>query len=351
MNSQKILNEVEEKLNINNSESKIGLLKSDFFLQKIFENLPKKKLLEIIKYNNNIKKRININIKDYKEFSEIYSSIEIELIPIQGNKYNNFINFDKNADLYFHIYFNDNKEEIKRNYFRKNDNIAKINIIIDYQVKSFNDLFSESYYIESINFKKFYRNNITNMASMFFRCYELKKIYLSNFNTNNVTDMHFMFGSCQSLKKINLSKFNTNKVTNFRNMFDGCSSLKELNLTNFNTNNVTEMSYMFSGCSSLKELNLSNFNTNKVTGMSFMFSRCSSLKEINLSNFNTNNVTEIRFMFSRCSSLKEINLSNFKIKNEIDVSGMFYECSEELKKKAKTQIKNLSDDAFRSIFR
>ena len=35
----------------------------------------RKKSLYIIKYNKNIKNRINI--KDYKEYSEIYSSIEI----------------------------------------------------------------------------------------------------------------------------------------------------------------------------------------------------------------------------------------------------------------------------------
>ena len=58
-------------------------------------------------------------------------------------------------------------------------------------------------------------------------------------------------------------------------MFYGCSSLKELNLNNFNTNNVTDMSYMFRGCSSLTELYLNNFNINNVTNMSFMFSKCS----------------------------------------------------------------------------
>ena len=47
-------------------------LKSDYFLQKLFNNLLKKKSLDIIKYNNNIKNRINISIKDYKEYSEIY---------------------------------------------------------------------------------------------------------------------------------------------------------------------------------------------------------------------------------------------------------------------------------------
>ena len=34
-------------------------LKSDYFLQKLFNNLSKKKSLDIIKYNKNLKNRIN----------------------------------------------------------------------------------------------------------------------------------------------------------------------------------------------------------------------------------------------------------------------------------------------------
>ena len=90
-------------------------LKSDYFLQKLFYYLLKKKSLDIIKYNKNIKERINISIKDYKEYSEIYSSIEIEIKPVK-NKYGKFININKK---YYHIYFNDKKEEIKRNYLKK----------------------------------------------------------------------------------------------------------------------------------------------------------------------------------------------------------------------------------------
>ena len=43
-------------------------LKNDFFLQKLFHNLLKKKSLDIIKYNKKIKERINISIKDYNVF-------------------------------------------------------------------------------------------------------------------------------------------------------------------------------------------------------------------------------------------------------------------------------------------
>ena len=40
----------------------------------------------------------------------------------------------------------------------KKDKVIKIKIIIDYQVKSFKKLFYWCICIESINFKKFYRN-------------------------------------------------------------------------------------------------------------------------------------------------------------------------------------------------
>ena len=71
MNSSSELSK--EKTESNKIESKdiFKNLKSDYFLQKLFNNLLKKKSLDIIKYNKNIKNRININIKDYKEYSEI----------------------------------------------------------------------------------------------------------------------------------------------------------------------------------------------------------------------------------------------------------------------------------------
>ena len=170
-------------------------LKNDYFLQKLFHNLLKKKSLNIIKYNKNIRKRINISIKDYKEYSEIYSSIEIELKPVD-NKYGKFINMNEGDEKYYHIYFNDNKEEIKRNYLNENDNVEKLKIIIDYQIKSFIGLFKECKCIEYISFKKFYRINITNMWNMFFGCSSLKELNLSNFNTNNETYMAGMFFGC-----------------------------------------------------------------------------------------------------------------------------------------------------------
>ena len=141
-------------------------LKSDYFLLKIFCNLNKKNALKIVKYNKNFQKRINLNINDYKNYSEIYSSIEIEIIP-NNIEYGEFININKEDESYYHIYFNNNKKEMKKNYIKEEDNVNNINIIIDYQIKSFNSLFEHCNCIKSINFKKFYRNNINDMRCMF----------------------------------------------------------------------------------------------------------------------------------------------------------------------------------------
>jgi len=312
MDSKDIINTEKEieKLNLIKSKNKLINIKSDYFLQKLFNNMQKRISLKIIKCNMNIQKRINVNINTYKDFSEIFSSIELEIIPIQ-NKYGPFIRIKEEDLKYFHIYFNNNKEEeIKKTELNKKDKISKINVIIDYQIQSFFDLFSYCKCIESINFKIFYRNNVTDMSYMFDGCSSLKDLNLSNFNTNNVTNMKCMFFGCSSLKELNLYNFNTNNVANMSGMFLRCSSLKELNLSNFNTNNVTNMNSMFSGCSSLNELNLSNFNTNNLTNMSYMFSQCSSLKELNISNFNTNNVIYMNYMFSRCSDELKLKIQN-----------------------------------------
>ena len=181
-NQKKEINKIEVKCDFKN-------IKNNYFLLKVFNNMQKNNLLEITKYNKKIKERLNLNINDYKRYCETYSSIEIELIPVI-NKYGNFININEDDRIYYHIYFNNNKEEIKRNYLDENDKVNRIKIIIDYQVKSFFKLFECCVCIEYIYLKKYYRNNITNMGFMFWGCSPLKEINLSNFNTNNVINMN-----------------------------------------------------------------------------------------------------------------------------------------------------------------
>ena len=205
------------------SNNQLKNVKSDYFIQKFFGYMSKRKSLETIRYNKNIQKRINININHYKAYSEEYSSIELDIIPMKG-EYGRFINIKEEDKKYFHIYFNDNKKkEIERTYLDEDENVSKISIIIDYQIKSFSELFYYCDCIESIKFKKFYRNNVTDMRSMFSECSSLKELNLNNFNTNNVTDMSYMFSGCSSLKELNLNNFNTNNVTDMEGMFYGCS--------------------------------------------------------------------------------------------------------------------------------
>ena len=201
-----IINQIKSKsINILN-------IKCKYIFEQIFNNIPQRNLLKLIKHNKEIQKLLNIDINHYKEFAQI----ELEIIPVE-NECGEFIHIDnKENEKYYHIYFNNNNlQEIKRNYLIKEDKISKIKIIIDYQIKSFKELFYYCECIESINFTKFNRSDINDMSYMFYKCSSLKELNLSNFNTNNVIDMSHMFSNCSSLKELNPSNFNTDKVTQY----------------------------------------------------------------------------------------------------------------------------------------
>ena len=276
------------------NESILQNIKSKFILQKIFNNLNRHNFLLIIKINNKLQKRLNIEINDYREYNDTYFPVEMEIKPFIFN-YGKFINIPKNEESFYHIYFN-KKEEVKKYSIDKY--VSKIRIKIDCKANSFHKLFENCDCIESINFKRFKDNNITDMSFMFSQCSLLKKLDLSNFNTKNVINMSHMFYGCSSLKELNLSNFNTNKVLYMNGMFNNCSSLKRLNLQNFNTDNVLYMSYMFCECLSLEELDISNFNTNKVITTYNMFCKCFNLKKLKILSFDITNNKDKEGMFA-----------------------------------------------------
>ena len=146
------------------SNSIIENIHSKYILSNIYDIITKKKKLEIIKYNKKIQNIFDLSIKDYKEYYEQFTRIEIEIIPAI-DKYGKFIHVNKIDKPYYHIYFNDNNEEIKNKYnIYEEDNVTKIKIIIDYQIKSFERLFANCGCIEYIYFKKFIRNNINKFT-------------------------------------------------------------------------------------------------------------------------------------------------------------------------------------------
>ena len=261
MNS--FINNNNEKENIMQIESKkvcLADIKSTYILKKVFDKVRNYTKFEIIRYNKNLQKKLNIDISQYKKFS----TIEIEVIPAE-NKFGNFINFNnKEQKNFYHIYFNDSVKEINRNYISENDKIDKIKIIINFQVDSFYKLFSYCDCIESITFKNFYRKNINNMSFMFYKCTSLKEINFMNYITLNVENMSCMFFECFLLNQLNLSNFDTEKVTDMSYMFHQCTSLRIINAPNLNTENVTNMREMFFGCSNLREININSFNTESI---------------------------------------------------------------------------------------
>ena len=236
-------------------------IKSIYILKQVLNSINSKNLLELIKYNKNIQKKLDIGINDYKYFKKII----IEIIPISFKEEEDddeeekpadiddydfthqFINIDKENESYYHIYFNDEEEDkTKRYYVYPSD--KKIKVIIDSNIKSLDGLFHDCRYNEKINFIIFNRNDIKSMNCMFKNCEHLKELNLNNFNTDNVTNMSGMFHGCYSLKELNLSNFKTNNVTDMSWMFCSCYSLKELDLNNFIINNSTKTDAMFYDC-------------------------------------------------------------------------------------------------------
>ena len=118
-------------------------IKSKFILKQIMEHLTKDKLFRIINYNKLFQDKLEIGINDYKKY---YEQIIIEIIPINRDHINDFINEEYQS--YYHIYFNNDKNESKRCRFYKNDNITKITIILDNNIHSFKKLFYQCKCIE-----------------------------------------------------------------------------------------------------------------------------------------------------------------------------------------------------------
>ena len=206
-------------------------VKSKYILEIIFNNLNVMKLLNIIRYNKNIKNKLDKNIIDYKNCSKIEIEIEVENIK---NK-ENFININNEEYNLFEFYNRKKKKKILNNYITEKE--KKITILIDYEYKNLSRLFSERYFIKKINFIRFNIEDIVDMRAMFSYCSSLEELILKKFKTNNVTNMREIFSHCKSLKVLNLSNFNTNTVTDMYSMFRECSSLEEINFSNANTCN------------------------------------------------------------------------------------------------------------------
>ena len=115
-------------------------IKSKYILKIITDNLQQKLLLKLVKKNRTLQNQLDITINDYKKY---YEEIEIEIIPANdGYNYRKyFINIPEGYESYCHIYINDEKKEFEKDYFELNDNVQKVKIVLDKEIKSFEKLF------------------------------------------------------------------------------------------------------------------------------------------------------------------------------------------------------------------
>ena len=80
------------------SNSILQKIKSDYFLEKICDNILRNKSLGIVRYNKNLQNRLNLCIKDYEILA-----IEVEIIPCK-KKYGILLILKKMIN-YIIIYF------------------------------------------------------------------------------------------------------------------------------------------------------------------------------------------------------------------------------------------------------
>ena len=156
-------------------------IKSNYFLNRIFDNILKIGYLKLIRYNKNLQKKLSISIENYIEY---YYQTEIEIIPTEIMDEENenkqlFINLNEDKSLY-HIFINDDREELRRNFLWTNEKVSKIKIFIDNKTEIKSELFKNCSCIKEIKFIKFNRTNITDMSYMFHNCKSLINLDISN---------------------------------------------------------------------------------------------------------------------------------------------------------------------------
>ena len=175
-------------------------IKSNYILKKIIrDNLDKKIYLSIAKYNKKLQNKIGLNLENYKEYSNrIFNRTEMELIPYSHLKPDikyYFIRRKENR-AYYHIYFDEDKKEINRTYITNADNVKKIYIKIDMELKSLKGLFYKCEALKEVKFTKFNREDFTDLCETFNECIYLDKLDVTKFKTSKVTKMNWMFTRC-----------------------------------------------------------------------------------------------------------------------------------------------------------
>ena len=126
-------------------------IKSKYILKEVLDFIQPETYLKIFNYNKKMQDKSDISLEDYKKYS---NRIVIEVIPIYVLSPDcKFVNMIGDESLY-HIYFNEDVKEQKRNIIDTVEIITSIKIIIDKneKMKSLSRLFKSCNEIKKINF-------------------------------------------------------------------------------------------------------------------------------------------------------------------------------------------------------
>ena len=155
----------------------------------------------------------NINDGSYKEYKDLYSSIDI-IYSCPPNK---------PIQLFDQEFVINNKDICKIKY-GQNDNFMDIYQYMPYSQLSLEDRTKGEFTIQLIGI-----NKVTNMMHMFRKCKNLEKLpNISKIDTSRVINMRAMFEECNNLEFPDLSSWNVENVEIMRGFFYSCWNLKFL---------------------------------------------------------------------------------------------------------------------------
>ena len=129
-----------------------------------------------------LQEKLDLSLNSYKEFYKIYNKTEINIVfskkmPLTNEKIEYFISW-----RYYHIYLDDDKEITINDIIKENKSVSDIKLVIDYDIKSFKELFYSYDFIYKIDFIKCKRKDITDLSRMFYGCKALKFDKFNSFN-------------------------------------------------------------------------------------------------------------------------------------------------------------------------
>ena len=136
-NQNKIKNDVQNTFPI---QSLLQNIQSKYILKKIFDNIEKDRVFKLINYNKSIQNRLEIGLNDYK--NKYLNIIKIEIIPKINCGKGKFINYIVDKKKY-HIYFNEETNERKTNYFSLANHASKVKITLYFEASSLKGLFKD----------------------------------------------------------------------------------------------------------------------------------------------------------------------------------------------------------------